>query len=154
MKLRIPHDALILVGDGRKALFLRNKGDELHPQLVVERTILDDIPNPSTREQGADRPGRAYGGTSVGTTARRSGVGQTDWHAIEEQHFAHRMAELLEGQVRLRHVHSVVIVAPARTLAELRKAFHSDVRKRIVAEVEKDLTKHPTYEIEQLLTKS
>jgi len=27
-KLAIPHDAVIFVGDGRKALFLRNDGDE------------------------------------------------------------------------------------------------------------------------------
>jgi hypothetical protein len=27
-KLTIPHDAFVFVGDGRKALFLRNAGDE------------------------------------------------------------------------------------------------------------------------------
>jgi len=27
-KLKIPHHALVFVGDGRKALFLRNDGDE------------------------------------------------------------------------------------------------------------------------------
>jgi protein required for attachment to host cells len=150
-KLRIPHDSLILVGDGRKALFLRNKGDELHPHFVVERAMRDE-PNPSTREQGADRPGRVYGGTSVGTTARRSGVGQTDWHVAEEQHFARHVAGLLEGLIRSRHVHSVVVVAPPRALADLRKAFHPDVRRRILAELDKDLTKHPIDEIEQLLT--
>ena len=36
-KLRIPHDAFVLVGDGRKALFLRNDGDEKFPNLKVEQ---------------------------------------------------------------------------------------------------------------------
>jgi protein required for attachment to host cells len=27
-KLKIPHNAFVFVGDGRKALFLRNDGDE------------------------------------------------------------------------------------------------------------------------------
>jgi protein required for attachment to host cells len=44
-----------------------------------------------------------------------------------------------------------VIVAPARTLAELRRVFHPDVKKRILTEVEKDLTNHPVYGIEKHL---
>jgi protein required for attachment to host cells len=43
------------------------------------------------------------------------------------------------------------VVAPARTLADLRRAFHDDVKKKIVAEVDKDLTKHPVGEIEKHL---
>jgi protein required for attachment to host cells len=50
--------------------------------------------------------------------------------------------------VRRRGVPALVIVAPPRTLADLRRAFHADVQKRIVAEVGKDLTKHPVAEIE------
>jgi protein required for attachment to host cells len=30
----IPNDAVVFVGDGRKALFLRNEGDEEFPNLV------------------------------------------------------------------------------------------------------------------------
>lgn len=150
-KLRIPPDAMVFVGDGRKALFLRNTGDDVQPTLTVERVVVEK-PNPPTHEQGVDRPGRVYGGTFANTRGRRSGVGQTDWHEVEEQHFARRMASTLEMLVRSRSVHALIIVAPARTLAELREAFPPDVRKAIVAELHKDLTKHPTCEIEQLLT--
>jgi len=45
-----------------------------------------------------------------------------------------------------------VIVAPPRTLADLRAAFHPDVQGLIIAEINKDLTKHPVGEIEQHLT--
>ena len=41
--------------------------------------------------------------------------------------------------------------APPKTLAELRQAFHGDVKSRIVAEIDKDLTKLPVYEIEKHL---
>ena len=34
-KLKIPHNAFVFVGDGRKALFLRNDGDEKFPNLKV-----------------------------------------------------------------------------------------------------------------------
>jgi protein required for attachment to host cells len=45
-------------------------------------------------------------------------------------------------------VPALVIAAPPRTLADLRRAFHDDVKARIVAEVGKDLTKHPVADIE------
>jgi protein required for attachment to host cells len=142
-KLRIPHDAYVFVGDGRKALFLRNDGDGLFPNLKTEQVFIDD--NPATREQGTDRPGRTF--ASVG--ARRSGMEQTDWHDIEETRFARDVAAALEKIVRERKVEALVIVAPPRTLAELRAVFHADVRQRIVAELHKDLTKLPVYEIEK-----
>ena len=40
--VRIPHNAYVLVGDGRKALFLRNIGSEIAPQLKTEQVFLDD----------------------------------------------------------------------------------------------------------------
>ena len=55
-KLAIPHDALIFVGDGRKALFLRNAGDEKFPNLKTERVFAEE--NPPTHEQG-NRPARS-----------------------------------------------------------------------------------------------
>jgi protein required for attachment to host cells len=40
-KLRIPHDAFVFVGDGLKALFLRNEGDEFHAD--VKSRIIAEI---------------------------------------------------------------------------------------------------------------
>jgi protein required for attachment to host cells len=37
-KLAIPHGAVIFVGDGRKALFLRNDGDQKFPNLKTEQS--------------------------------------------------------------------------------------------------------------------
>ncbi len=144
-KLSLPHDAFVFVGDGRKALFLRNEGDEKFPNLKVER-VLTHV-NPPTHEQGADKPGRTF--SSMG--GRRGGVRQTDWHDLEEHKFAREVAGALEKAVRERHVKALVVVAPARTLADLRHAFHDDVRKKIIAELDKDLTKHPVDQIEKHL---
>lgn len=144
--IRIPHEAYVFVGDGRKALFLRNDGDEKFPNLKVERVLAQE--NPATHVQGSDRPGRAF--ASVGN--HRSGMQQTDWHELEEQKFAREAAEALHTLVKTKDVKAIVVVAPARTLAELRNAFHAEVKSRIVAELDKDLTKHPVYEIERHLT--
>ena len=142
-KLAIPHDALVFVGDGRKALFLRNAGDEKFPNLKTERVFAEE--NPPTHEQGTDRPGRGFAHAGA---HRRGSMEQTDWHHLEEHRFVERVAAALEGVVRTRHVPALVIAAPPRTLADLRRAFHDDVKARIVAEVGKDLTKHPVAEIE------
>ena len=148
-KLRIPHNAIVFVGDGRKALFLRNAGDEKFPDLKAERVFIDE--NPPTHEQGSDRPGRAF--KRAGTNLR-SGMETTDWHELEEHRFAHRVASALEQLVRSHKVKALVIAAPPRTLADLRQAFHADVKNRIIAEIDKDLTKHPIPEIERHLTAS
>ena len=145
-KLQIPHDSFVFVGDGRRALFLRNIGDEKFPNLKTERLFVDD--NPPTHEQGSDRPGRAF--KRAGTNLRSS-VADTDWHDLEEHRFVHRVAAAMEQLVRARKAKALVVVAPPRTLADLRHAFRADVKDRIIAEINKDLTKHPVHEIEKYL---
>ena len=142
-KLAIPHGAFVFVGDGRKALFLRNDGDEKFPNLKTERVFAEE--NPPTHEQGTDRPGVGFAHAG---SHRRGSMGDTDWHHLEEHRFVERVAAAFEEVVRKRQVPALIVAAPPRTLADLRRAFHPDVKKRIVAEVGKDLTKHPVGEIE------
>lgn len=144
--LRIPHGAHVFIADGRKALLLRNEGDATRPNLKTEQVFEND--SPPTREQGTDKPGRSY--ASVGS--RRSAMEQTDWHELDEHRFAKDIADLLLALVREKCIEALVIAAPPRTLAELRKSMHDEVRKRIIAEVDKDLTNQPLCEIERLLT--
>jgi protein required for attachment to host cells len=144
-KIHIPHDAIVFVGDGCKALFLRNDGDEKFPNLRTERVFLDH--NPPTHEQGTDKPGRSFSSVGHG----RSAVEQTDWHDLEQHRFARVVAEALEKLMRERHVKALVIAAPPRTLADLRQALHKDVKAGIIAEIDKDFTGQPVYEIEKHL---
>jgi protein required for attachment to host cells len=106
-KIHIPHDAIVFVGDGRKALFLRNEGDEKFPNLKTESVFLDK--NPPTHEQGTDRPGRSHASVGPG----RSAVESTDWHDLEEHHFARVVAEALEKLVRERRQGAADRCAPA-----------------------------------------
>jgi protein required for attachment to host cells len=146
-KLKIPHNAFVFVGDGRKALFLRNEGDEKYPNLKTER-VFEDV-NPLTHEQGSERPGRV---SKAFDSGQRSTVEPVDWHKIEEHRFARQVAAAMEEIVRTRKVPALIVVAPPRTLADLRTAFHADVQSRIIAEINKDLTRHPVGDIEKHLT--
>lgn len=141
----IHHNALILVADGKKFLLLRNAGDLRKPVLVYEGS--GEKENPATREQGSDRPGRAFSGKG----GMRSAIEQTDFHQIEEDKFAGEVAELLGKMAQAGDFEELVVVAPPRSLAELRKTFDQQVSSRVVAEVAKDLTKHPVAEIAEIL---
>jgi len=143
--IKVPHDAIVFVGDGRKALFLRNHGDEKFLNLRTERVFADT--NPPTHEQGTERPGRSFSSMGPG----RSAVESTDWHHLEQHKFVRSVSAALEKLVREQYVKALIIAAPPRTLADLRQDLHSDVKARIIAEVDKDFTKQPLYEIEKHL---
>ena len=146
-KLNIPHNAFVFVGDGRKALFLRNEGDENYLNLKTESVFEDQ--NPLNHEQGSERPGRV---SKAYDSGQRSAVEPVDWHHIEEHRFAKKVAAAMEQVVRARKAPALVVVAPPKTLSDLRNAFHADVKCCIIAEIHKDLTKHPVSEIERHLT--
>jgi protein required for attachment to host cells len=144
--IRLPHRAVVFVGDGRKAIFLLNEGNGLEPRLKVQRVFEDK--NPPTHQQGSDRPGRAL----FGIAANRSAIEQTDWHDIEKHRFARVVAAALDRLLQGLRAERVVIVAPPRTLADLRRSLSPAVEKLIVAEIAKDLTGLTVGEISQYLT--
>jgi protein required for attachment to host cells len=142
---RVSHNSLILVGDGERALFLRNRGHAQRIDLVVEQIFEKD--NPATREQGTDRPGRAI--ASVG--AAKSAMEEADWHHIAKERFADELAEVLYRYAHADRFEKLIVIAPPKVLGNLRKAFHAEVADRIVAEIPKELTSHTIPEIEKLV---
>lgn len=143
--MRVPHNAVVVVADGRKMLVLRNEGDGLAPNLQVEHA--SEKPNPSNGEQATDRPGRAF--SSVGSG--RSAFQETDFHQLEEDRFAADTAAMLKTRALANEFETLIIIAPPRTLGELRKHYHKEVSGRIAGELDKDLTGHPIVEIERAL---
>ena len=72
-------NAVVLVADGRKLLFLRNEGDAVYPNLTVE--MAEEHPNPATRDQAteaAPRPPAPAVATSV-PAAQWSRPTSTSW---------------------------------------------------------------------------
>lgn len=143
--LKVPNEALVVVGDGEKALFLRNKGEPPEIQLEVENILGHD--NPATHEQGTDKPGRVA--ASAGTA--RSAMEETDWHQLGKERFTADIADIVYRLAHANKFEALVVVAPPKVLGNLRKAFHKEVVDRITGELSKDLTSHPIPEIEKLL---
>lgn len=144
--IAVHNGAWVLIGDGRRALFFSNHGDtELLDLRVVETRVED---NPPTREQGSDAPGRAF--ASAGSQAR-SAMANVDWHELEEARFARAMADRINAAAESGEMTEIVIVAPPRTLGEIRKELSVKAQGKVVGELHKDLTKHPLPEIEKAL---
>ena len=144
--MNIPTEALVLVGDGRRALFLRNRGTPAQPELVLENQVEQD--NPPTREQGTDRPGRKPGTDGVSHSA----VEESDRHQLAEQRFAVSIAKRLYEMGNAHEYQALVVVAPPKMLGDLRAALHPEVTQRIVGEVPKDLLSYSLTEMTRLLS--
>ena len=89
----LPHDALVLVADGRKMLFFRNQGDENQIDL---RTEAHDA-----REQRKDREIKS---DAPGTVKQSAGYGhstyeEVDFQQQEEDRWIKDAAEELKARV-------------------------------------------------------
>jgi protein required for attachment to host cells len=142
----IPRGAMVLVCDGRKALFMRNHGSERIPTLVIEATVEQH--NPATREQGADRPGRRKGGTGT----MRSALDEGDAHAHAEVRFAAVVAHRLTSDPPGGAFEQLLLVAAPEMLGALRRELDPQLAPRIIGEISKVLTQHTGPEITRLLS--
>lgn len=143
-KSNVPHDCLILIADGGKALFLRNEGDAKVPNFVVERKKEQD--NPPDREQSANRPGRMFVGSG-----HKSKVDDTDWHELAKDRFADDLAQILYDRAHKGDFDHLIIAADPSTLGTLRDGLHQEVSDKLIAEIDKNLTNHDMADIERLV---
>ncbi len=150
--MQVPHDAVVVVADGRKMLFLRNEGDAVIPNLQVEKKVVDR--NPAHHDQATDLAGGAMGTRTAGAQWGGGNMEEVDFHQLEEDRFAAETAALLKERALRNEYETLIIVAPPRTLGELRKHYHKEVSDRLAGELAKDLTGHPVSEIEQALIRA
>jgi protein required for attachment to host cells len=141
----IPHNAVVLVGDGQRAMFLRNVGQPKRVKLEVVKLLE----HPAARNQDlvSDRPGRAVAGTGPGHSA----FAQTDWHHLEESRFVHSVAGAIARAAAAEPGLEVVVVMPPKALGEFRDGLDAGVRRHVIAEIHKDLAGLKVSEIERHL---
>ena len=139
-----------VIADGMHARVLRQEG--AHGDLVpaLEHEMIEPQVQGFSRDLGADRPGRAFDTAGGGPHAMEP---RSDPHMRMKQVFARRVAELVNAAAGQGAFERLVVVAPPRTLGELRAELDPDVRARIVAEAAKDLMKIPQAELCEHLAK-
>jgi protein required for attachment to host cells len=141
----LPHNALVLVADGRKMLFFRNHGDENQIDLRTE-----------AHDQREDRKDRDIKSDAPGTTKQSGGYGrstyeETDFQQQEEDRWIKDAADELKTRVLRNDFDALAIVAPPKALGMLKKGLHKEVERRIVCTVNKEMSGRPIPDIEALL---
>ena len=145
--MHLSHGTSIFLTDGRKALLLRNAGDSRFPDLKLEQKWEQDLA--PDRDLKSDAPGRAF--SSYGEGSRRSAYSEPDYHRAAEAHFVTNLIAVLHERCLKGDIRALVIAAPPRALGDVRKALTPQIGDLVIAELAKDLVKHPLTEIERIL---
>jgi protein required for attachment to host cells len=141
----LPHDALVLVADGRKMLFFRNEGDE--GQIDLRTEAHDAREERKDREIKTDAPGVVQQSFGSG----RSTYEEADFQQQEEDRWIKDAAEELKERALRNDFDALAIVAPPKALGVLRKCLHKEVEKRVICTVNKEMSGRPVPDIEALL---
>ncbi len=128
--MKIPAKAHVAVIDGERFILFRNGTDAVHPDLgSPSHPDLD----PSNRSQGKLRH-------SI-TTNQEAG------NDLDEAAHVAAAADWLNHAVLTNKIDDLIIVADKRSLGELRRHYHKELKDRLVGEVGKALTNVPSSDI-------
>ena len=142
----LANNALVLVTDGRKTLFFRNEGDA--NQIDLRTEAHDEREDVSSKgELATDAPGTVQQSAGYG----HSTYEETDFKQLEEDRWAHNAAELVNQRALSNDFDQLAIIAPPKTLGELRKKLHKEAEKRVFCEIPKEMTGRPIPDIEKLI---
>jgi protein required for attachment to host cells len=132
----------IVIADGANARAFESHGPAQRLAPVETMTMSGD--HRASHELLADRPGRTN--ESVGPT-RHAIEPATDPHRDLKRTFAEHVVDTLTAQLAAKSFDRLVLVAPPKTLGDLRAALTPTLRSVLHAEVAKDLVKTPQIEI-------
>jgi protein required for attachment to host cells len=142
----LANNALVLVTDGRKTLFFRNEGDV--NQIDLRTEAHDEREDVSSKgELATDAPGTVQQSAGYG----HSTYEETDFKQLEEDRWAKAAAEEVNKRALANDFEALAIIAPPKTLGELRKKLHKEAERRVVCEIPKEMTGRPIPDIEALL---
>jgi hypothetical protein len=99
-------------------------------------------------EIGAGPPAPAHTGSG---SRHHTGSANPDGRRLDEEDFAAATAAFLNKLSLDGTIKHLVVVSDPRTLGEMRKHFHRDLRGKIIGEFAKDLRRRPLEEIASLI---
>ena len=145
--MTLPSNALVLVADGRKALFLRNQGDAR--QLDLRTTSHQEREDRKNSDIKTDASGQSP--APAGTGLAGGTMGEPDFNQQEEDRFARDLADKVNTMALSGKFEALVVIAPARTMGELRPLRHKETAAKLIGEHVKEMTDRPVSDIEALL---
>jgi protein required for attachment to host cells len=132
----LPHGTVFAIVDGENFELYRNAGREAAPRLTSLETPDLEATNFSAGFHRRDAPSRHQA---------RTGDGSND--TLDESAHAAAVAGWLNQQVLDREIDQLVIVADPRSLGEMRRHYHKELKSALLTEVPKTMTGRPSDEI-------
>lgn len=136
----LPHGTVFALVDGEKFELYRNTGIEAEPCLEEIAVPELEATNYSAGVREHDRISRFPGEVAKNRVAR-----------LDEAGHVAAVAQWLNAKVLAHEIDKLVVIAEPRALGELRRHYHKEVKRVLVAEVPKTLTGRPTTEIVRVL---
>ncbi|KHL24853.1 attachment protein [Croceibacterium mercuriale] len=132
--MKIPHNAHVALVDGTRFLVLRNSGQPFEPslQLVAEPDLDPTNFSAGIRNQEPSAPG----GASTNLNELAHGAAAAEW---------------LNSKAKAGEIEHLVVVADPKTLGEMRRHYHVELKDRLAGELAKSLTGEPIPSIEKVL---
>ena len=129
---------LIVVADGARARFFEPSDDARSLVPARRADMIAPKSRRPTRDIVSDRAGRGF--SSADGNVRHAFEATHDYRKLEKHNFTASLAETLEEGCARRQFDRLVLVAPRRSLGELRALLSPQVKKIVSHEVAKDLT--------------
>ena len=137
-----PTRSWIVIADGAQARILENQGPGKGLIPLPDKEMHQTLP--PSRDIGADRPGRTHDRMGPGRHAMEP---PTDAHREGKRRFAEELAGHLNAAALKQSYDRLVLVAPAKTLGDLRQALSKEAASKVDGELSKDLTSFPDHEL-------
>jgi protein required for attachment to host cells len=126
----------VVVADGARArFFMQSKGKLL---AAGNADMIAVESRGHARDLKSDRPGRSYSSSRGG--ARHALEPPHDYHKLEKHKFSASVAKALDAACERGEFDQFILVAPRRSLGEMRKLMSLRVRRCLRQEIAKDLT--------------
>ena len=127
-----------LIADGANARIVRRDTETgAYHQVSRSRSRMARL---KTSQIASDDAGRVL---ESGSTTRHAAEARHDPHRQAKEAFSRKTAEDINKAAKESKFDELVIVAPARVLGEIRDHLDTQTKKRVVAELSKDLTPVP-----------
>ena len=128
----------ITVSDGAQARFFAlSKNDDGVTFEEAADAMQTDL-KAAVREERGNKPGRSF--ASAGGGLRHAMEPRSNYLKLEKHNFAREVAAALDAACAKNRYESLVLVAPPRSLGELRELLSERVLGSVTIEIAKDLT--------------
>jgi protein required for attachment to host cells len=133
--MKLPQNAYVAIVDGENFTLMQNTGQPLSPSL--EKVSKPDLgpTNFSAGVRHQDDASQKTGNTDLNELAH--GVAAAEW----------LNSKAIEGMFE-----HIAIIADPKTLGEMRRHYHTELKSRLVGEIAKTLTGEPIERIEKAIS--